>query len=102
MAWFKIYAGSCNSATYIRTAEFANEEEAMQAAFEEAVEDYKSYEGYHGLLDREECREDLVESFGEEPTAEEVDERYQEEIESWIEYYVRPATSEHDTDDEEA
>lgn len=99
MAWFKIYAGSCNSATFIRTDEFENEEEAMEAAYQEAVADYQTYEGYHGLLDREQCREDLLDSFGY-ATEEDVDDYYQEQVESWIEYYVRPAASEHDVDDE--
>lgn len=103
MTKYKIYAGlggGFGGANYQGIHEFTAEYEAIDYAYELAFEEYQSYEGYHGLLDREQCREDLWDSFGQEPTEEDVDDRYQEEVESWIEYYVRPATSEHDVDDE--
>ena len=102
MAWFKIYAGmggSFGGAIYHGTYEYNDAQEASLEAYSLAVEDYEGYAGYYGVLSRENCREDIIESFGYEPTDEEVEDRYQEEIESWIEYYARPATSEHDIDD---
>lgn len=108
MAWFKIYVGlngGFGGATYHGTYEYADEQEASIAAHELAVEEYQSYEGYHGIMSLEDCREDAEadrDTIDENEFEDMVENRYQEEIESWIEYYVRPATSEHDTDDEEA
>ena len=42
--------------------EFRNEQEANIYAYQLAVEDYQSYEGYYGILDWDECKEDLQES----------------------------------------
>ena len=103
MAWFKIYAGlsgGFGGAKYQGTYDFNSKEEAANEAYVMAVEEYQSYEGHHGILSWEDCRQDLIDSYGEEPTEEDVDDRYQEEVEGWLSYYVRSATSEHDIDDE--
>lgn len=104
MAWYKIYAGlggGFGGAHFQSTEEFPNENQACSYAYKVAVTEYKSYEGYHGILSWEDCQEDLNDSFPDmDFDDEDVDNHYQEEIESWIEYYVRPATSEHDIDDE--
>lgn len=105
MAWFKIYAGmggGFGGANYQGTYEYNDEKEACDDAYRMAEEEYQSYEGYHGIMSWEDCRQDLLDSLGEEPDEEDVDLHYREAIEGWISYYVRPATSEHDTDDEES
>lgn len=103
MAWFKIYAGmggSFGGANYQGTYEYDNEEEALDDAYRIAEEEYQSYEGCHGIMSWHECLEDLRESFGTEPEEEDVDMHYREEIESWISWYVKPASGPDDQDDE--
>lgn len=90
MPRFKIYAGlsgGFGGANYRFTGEYETEEEACLDAYNEAVEEYVSYEGCHGLLDWGECKETLLEE-GEDITDEDVDDYYREEIEGWIEYYA--------------
>lgn len=89
---FEIFAGlngGFGGAQSLGIFDFDDEEEALQEARNAAIEEYESYEGCHGILSREECKEDLIESFGiEYATEDNVDIAYLEEIESWIEYYV--------------
>lgn len=88
---FNIYAGlsgGFGGANYIGTMRFATKDEAEAYARETAIQEYQSYEGSHGILNWEECREDLIDSWEEEPYSEDVDEKYLEEVESWIEYHV--------------
>lgn len=90
MPRFKIYAGlsgGFGGANYRFTDEYETEEEACLDAYNEAVEEYASYEGCHGLLDWGECKEALLEE-GEDITDEDVDDYYRAEIEGWIEYYA--------------
>lgn len=93
MPRFKIYAGlsgGFGGANYRFTNEYETEVEACLDAYDEAVEEYVSYEGCYGLLDWAECKEALLEGKeeGEEITDADVDDYYQEEIEGWIEYYA--------------
>lgn len=93
MPKFKIYAGlsgGFGGANYIGTYEYNSEQEANEDAYRIAIEEYESYGGHHGLMNWNECRQDLIDSFGEEPTDEEVDSHYQEYMESCIEYWVKP------------
>lgn len=89
---FEIFAGlngGFGGAQSLGIFDFNNEEEALQEARNAAIEEYESYEGCHGILSWEECKEDLIASFGiEYATEDNVDMAYLEEIESWIEYYV--------------
>lgn len=50
---FALFAGSCNEPCVYDIAEFESVEDATEAAYDCAIEDYQSYEGYHGLPDRE-------------------------------------------------
>lgn len=72
-------------------AEYNNIEEATNAAYEYAVEEYQSYEGYHGLTSYGDIKEN-PEEYGlcEDPEEEDINEVYTEEMESWIEYYAFP------------
>lgn len=92
MKKFKIYAGlggGFGGADYIDTLEFNNKDEALDYAYQEAVDIYESYEGTGGILSMDEIEEDLRESWGEEPSEDDIRECYLEEVESWIEYYVK-------------
>lgn len=101
MPWFKIYAGlggGFGGANYVGTYEFDNRGQAEEAAYQEAIEEYESYEGEYGIMSWEECEEACIKAGwgGDYDT---VDDYYQEEIESWIDYYVDPATGPDDTEE---
>lgn len=96
---FEIYAGlggDFGGASYIETIEANTREEAEEYARQCAIDDYESYEGSHGILSRDDVFEDLLESFGEEPSEKDVELRYLEEIENWIIYYVERIIDEKD------
>lgn len=102
MAWFKIYAGlggGFGGPNYIGTFEFDSEDDALQTAYDMSVEEYQSYEGAHGIMSWDDCRDNLFESHFDYDD-ESVDAHYQEEIESWISYRVEPTQDQFDTDDE--
>ena len=71
--------------------EYDNIEEATKAAYEYAVEEYQSYEGYHGLTSYNDIKENPKDyGLDKYPEPEDVDEVYTEEVENWIEYYAIP------------
>ena len=101
MSWFKILAGMSGSfggTLYHGTYEYADEQEAYDDAYRIAEEEYQSYEGCHGILSYADCEEDLQNSgfidgdMSDDEIEDMVANRYREEIESWISYYVLPAT----------
>ena len=114
MPYFKIYhglGGGFGGANYDYTDEFPSLSEAEQTAYQHAIEDYQSYEGMHGLLDYDECYQERLDAFIDEygedlsddnyaEIADLADDDYQQEIESWIDYYVVEATGPEDGDDE--
>lgn len=82
---YRIYAGLGGGATYQITEDYTSIDEALEDAYNLSVEEYQSYEGCHGIM----SWEDLEES-GFDYDDEAVDDRYQEELESWLSYYVEP------------
>lgn len=95
MALYNLYAGMTggfNSVQYHATEEFDDIDEALSAARDIAMEEYQSYEGLYGIMSWEECRDEIIEELGEnaEIDEEDIDLRYIEEVESWVEYYVIP------------
>ena len=102
MAWYKIYAGlggGFGGARYQGTFECDSEDDALEDAFRMAREEYESYEGYHGILDWEECKQDCIDS-GWDSDDDTVNERYEEEVEGWISYYVKEASGPDDTEED--
>lgn len=89
---YKIYAGlsgGFGGANYQKTEDYSSMDEALEEAYALAVEEYQSYEGCHGIMSWDDCREDLIDSgFDYDDGA--VDDRYQEELESWLSYYIEP------------
>ena len=109
MAWFKIYCGmggSFGGARYNGTYEYADIDEALLVAYQMAEEEYQSYEGYHGIMSPADVEEDLRDSgfieddMTDDEIADMVNSYYREEIESWIDYEVRPATGPDDQDED--
>lgn len=91
MAMYRIYAGlggGFGGPSEADVREFEDYDEAMEYAREQAIEEYQSYEGFHGVFDRDDVRQDLRSSFGEEPSDDDVEMHYWEEVESWITYEV--------------
>lgn len=77
--------------------EFRNFREAERYAYGLAFDEYQSYEGSHGILNREEVYEDCLASEWIDPEAQSeveidniVDEAYIEAVEGWIEWRVVP------------
>ena len=100
MRKFKLYAGlngSLGGAVLQGVYECRDEQEAEQAAYQLAVEEYESYGGMHGLLDYEGCYEDLKESgmfdtIDENEIDDMVTAHYLYYMESWLDYYVEEVT----------
>lgn len=84
---WKIYSGlggGFGGAHYIRTFT-GTKEQAEKEAYYAAIEEYDSYEGLHGLRTVEDImEEDGIEDYDE---AQQV---YNDERESWLDYYVKP------------
>ena len=103
---FNIYVG-LTSSHYVGTGDFTNADEAMDYAYELAVEEYECYAGLHGIPSWEDCREEVFELYLSEPdnyTEDEIDEYTQDvwndHVESWIQYHVTP-TEQDDVSKEE-
>ena len=96
MAKYRIYAGlngGFGGMVYQGTREFASDQEAEWRAYDIAWEEYESYGGNHGLLDRDAVYDDLLESEMIDPHSQSeaeidqiVDDAYREQVESWIRY----------------
>ena len=99
---FNIYAGlggSFGGATYRGTGEFKSYADAENEAYELAVEEYQSYEGYHGILSWHDVADENVLDYNEDSA--EIDELYVEEMESWLDYYAVLASEDEDTLEED-
>ena len=97
MPKFKIYAGlsgGFGGARYCGVYECENEREAEDIAREEAMQEYESYGGYHGLYTwdsmRQEIADDEYDGDIEAVDPEDVDMRMMEEVEGWLTYKVVP------------
>lgn len=99
---YNIYAGlggSFGGATYQGTGEFDDVDSAVDYAYEIAVEEYQSYEGYHGILDWYDVAEQ--EELDPETESDSIDQAYADEIENWIEYYAVLMEEDEEFDPEE-
>lgn len=97
MPKFKIYAGlsgGFGGARYCGVYECENEREAEDIAREEAMQEYESYGGYHGLYTwgsmRQEIADDEYDGDIEQVNPEDVDMRMMEEVEGWLTYKIVP------------
>lgn len=96
MAKYRLYSGlggGFGGMVYQGIFECKSQQEAEWQAYDIAWEEYESYGGNHGLLDRDACYEDALASEWIEPGAQSeeeidriVDDLYREQVEGWIEY----------------
>ena len=107
LMYYKIYggipSGLDSDVPYHGTIKFANENDAFHYAWICAVEEYESYGGMHGYYDRDFIY-DNPEEFGLDSDSDTFDEdvefAYQNEIESWVDYWAVLATGPDDIDNE--
>lgn len=97
MPKFKIYAGlsgGFGGARYCGVYDCADKNEAETYAREQAIEEYESYGGYHGLYTwdsmRQEIADDEYDGDIEQVDPEDVDMRMMEEVEGWLTYRIVP------------
>lgn len=105
MIKYKIYyglGGSFGGAQYQYTDEFNSKAEAEEQAYIDACEEYDNMSGLHGLRSWLECQEEAEQDFGDitEDNQSQLDDLteqiYNEERESWLDYYVEEWTEEND------
>lgn len=111
MSDYNIYAGlngGFGGAEYQGTLKDVSMLEAEERAYDEAVMIYESYDGLHGLKTWYDCFEEFYEEKGIEASEEnidrylnEIDELYNDEIDSWIEYYIVNKEEDEDFDEED-
>nr|DAE51852.1 MAG TPA: putative sugar kinase, PSI-II, Sugar Kinase, Clostridium [Bacteriophage sp.] len=97
---YNIYAGlggSFGGAQYVGTIRNATAEEALEYAYDIAVEKYEDYTFYDGVHSYSEVEEKMLKE-DPECSAEDIDIAYEEEMKNWIDYYVEP-TEEDDIED---
>lgn len=82
----KFFIGfGCGYGRGYEVIEAKDENDAMHYAHDRAAENYQSFEGYHGILDWG----DVKEEYGLEDDYD-IDNAYWEEIENTIEYWAEP------------
>lgn len=104
---YNIYAGlgmGMGGARYKCTIKTDDENEVCNYAYQLAREEYKSYEGLHGILSWADCAEELgydIESDLTPEQEEEISEMYNTEVENSIEYYCVPTEEDKETPESE-
>lgn len=98
MGYYNIYAGLGGGfcgATYQGMMEFSSEEEALQMAYQLAIEEYASYSGLYGLPGWQDIYDnpeyygiENFDSLTEAEKEEAINNIIQEDCENWIEYYA--------------
>ena len=86
---YNIYAGlggGFGGATYQGTGDFSSLDSAEEMAYQLASEEYESYEGNHGIRSWADVADE--EGLDYEEDEDEINEIYEDEKESWMEYYA--------------
>jgi hypothetical protein len=106
--WYRLYIHSVGGGTECEGPfEYTSEKEsdtfqmALEEAYRMSVEDYESFEGYHGIPDIGDIMEDK-EEYGLDEDADEDAcwEVYYEQRESWLNYWVVDAEGPDDIDED--
>ena len=89
------YGCGCGDNKDFITAE--NYDNALHYAYESAVEDYHAYEGYHGIYDIYDTANEMFNMEYDDLSEDEkaaVQEEYEQNIESWIDYSAEEISAE--------
>lgn len=102
MNWYRLYISSVGGGTVCEgPLEFSSKDIATQAAYDMAVEDYESFEGYHGIPDVGDIMEDKEGyNLSEDASEDECWEAYYEQRESWLNYWAEEALGLDDQDED--
>lgn len=94
--FYKItYGCGCGDNEDFITAE--NYDNAVHYAYESAIEDYNTYEGYHGIPNLNGIADEMFNREYEELSEDEkeaVEEEYEQTVESWINYSAEEISAE--------
>ena len=91
MKKFRIFAGlegGLDGPSYVKTCLYKNKEDAEQDAYQYAIEEYESYAGLHGIRSLNDIAEEEDLDLDDERDLREAEEIYNEDLESWIDFYV--------------
>lgn len=102
--FYNIYAGlggGFGGASYRYTMDFSSEDEALKCAYLEARDEYESYAGMHGLFGPEDAWENPEDYGVDEMDDETIEMLYEEDLESWVDYYVTPTDEDNEIDPSE-
>lgn len=100
--WYRLYINSVGGGTACEGPyEYKSEEDAMVMARVMAIDDYESFEGYHGIPDVNDIMENK-EDYGLDIDATEDDcwDVYYDQRKSWIDYWVVEASGPDDIDED--
>lgn len=102
MNWYRLYVNSVGGSTECYgPEEHKTKNDAMDEARVFAIEDYESFEGYHGIPDIGDVM-DEPEEYGLDADASEDEcwEVYYDLRESWLDYWVEEASGPDDKDED--
>lgn len=102
MAWYRCYIHSVGGGIECEgPIEFNDKDSAYEYAYEMAISDYESFEGYHGIISAADIF-DCPEDFGlkDSCSRDEIWEVYQEIKEDAIDYWIVEAKDETDIDED--
>lgn len=102
MNWYRLYVKSVGGGTECYgPEEHKTENDAMDEARILAIEDYESFEGYHGIPDIDDIMDD-PEEYGLDADAAGDDcwNVYYEQREDWLGYWVEEASGPDDKDED--
>jgi hypothetical protein len=102
MNWYRLYIDSVGGGVVCEGPfEFSSKDIATQAAYDMAIEDYESFEGYHGIPDIGDIMEDKEGyNLSEDASEDECWEVYYEQRESWLSYWAEEASGPDDKDED--
>lgn len=104
---YNIYSGlggGFGGAKYQYTGLFNSQEEAIDEAYQRACEEYYSCSEHHGLLTYKEAEEQAInEGYtpGTKDFEEYISEVFQEDLESWVDYYAIPTSEDTETPEDD-
>lgn len=100
--WYRIYINSVGGGTECEGPyDYKTEDDAMEEARLKAIDDYETYEGYHGIPDIDDIMEDKAGyNLYDNATEDDCWDAYYEQRENWLDYWVKEATGPDDIDED--